>query len=226
MKRYRQYCPVAHALDQVGDRWELLIVRELMLGQRRFTDLAEALPGIGSNILTARLRSLEAADVVRKTKLPPPWAVTVYELTDHGRDLHVVLRSLAEWGARTLGAPAPDDCWSMYAVHARFRPDAAHDGVYEIRFEGGDTITLSVSGGELSAMKLPAPAPTLSVEVAPETLHALIEGLVPVEAAVADGRARLHAGSEQELAQLVAMFAPPARPAEEAAARDDRVAAA
>ena len=85
MKRYGQYCPVAHALDQIGDRWALLIVRELLLGQRRFTDLSEALPGIGSNILTARLRSLDAAGIVRKTKLPPPLGVTVYELTSDGR---------------------------------------------------------------------------------------------------------------------------------------------
>ena len=99
MKAYHQYCPVAHALDQVGDRWELLIVRELMLGQRRYTDLAEALPGIGSNILATRLRDLEEAGIVRKTKLPPPWAVTVYELTDRGRELDCVLRALAAWGA-------------------------------------------------------------------------------------------------------------------------------
>jgi DNA-binding HxlR family transcriptional regulator len=77
VKTYGQYCPVAHALDQVGDRWELLIVRELMLGQRRFTDLAEALPGIGSNILTSRLRDLESGGIVRKKKLPPPWSLTV-----------------------------------------------------------------------------------------------------------------------------------------------------
>ena len=106
MKSYRQYCPVAHALDRVGDRWELLIVRELMLGQRRYTDLADALPGIGSNILTARLRELETSGIVRKTKLPPPWAVTVYELTEHGRELDSVLQALARWGARTLGAPS------------------------------------------------------------------------------------------------------------------------
>ena len=134
MKAYHQYCPVAHALDQIGDRWELLIVRELMLGQRRYTDLAEALPGIGSNILATRLRDLEAAGVVRKTKLPPPWAVTVYELTERGRELDSVLRSLAAWGAGTLGPPEAGDCWSMYAVHVRFRPEAAVDGTYEIRF--------------------------------------------------------------------------------------------
>ena len=82
MKSYSQYCPVAHALDLVGERWALLIVRELMLGQRRYTDLAEALPKIGTNILAARLRDLEAAGIVRKARLPPPAAVSVYELTD------------------------------------------------------------------------------------------------------------------------------------------------
>jgi DNA-binding HxlR family transcriptional regulator len=207
VKRYGQYCPVAHALDLIGDRWALLIVRELMLGQRRFTDLADALPGIGSNILTARLRALETVGIVRKTKLRPPWAVTVYELTENGRELDGVLRSLAQWGARTLGTPAPDDCWSMYAVHARFRPDAAVDGVYEIRFDGGETISLAVRSGQLTAVKLPAEEPTLVVQVAPETLHGLIEGAVSVRAAVADGRAQILVGSQTELGHLVAMFA-------------------
>jgi DNA-binding HxlR family transcriptional regulator len=208
VKTYGQYCPVAHALDQVGDRWELLIVRELMLGQRRYTDLAEALPGIGSNILTSRLRDLESAGIVRKTKLPPPWAVTVYELTEHGRALDSVLRSLAQWGARSLGAPDPGDCWSMYAVHVRFRPEAAVDGVYEIRFVGGETISMHVEGGELVARKLSAENPTLVVEAPPEELHAVVQGVVPLYAAIADGRLRILVGTERELADLVAMFAP------------------
>ncbi len=179
VKGYRQYCPVAHALDQVGDRWELLIVRELMLGQRRYTDLAEALPGIGSNVLTQRLRELEASGIVRKTKLPPPFAVSVYELTDHGRELDDVLRSLARFGARTLGPPEVGDCWSMYAVHTRFRPEHAVDGTYEVRFVGGETISLQVRNGELDPAQ-----------------------------AIADGRVTLHAGSEKELSALAAMFAP------------------
>ncbi len=218
MKRYGQYCPVAHALDQVGDRWELLIVRELMLGQRRYTDLAEALPGIGSNILTSRLRDLEAAGIVHKKKLPPPWAVTVYELTEHGRSLDTVLRSLAQWGAQTLGAPDPGDCWSMYAVHARFRPEAAADGVYEIRFVEGETISLQVAGGELTAMKLRAERPDVVVEAHPEALHEVIEGAVSVRTALAEGRLRLLVGSDEALARLVAMFAPVETDASAAAA--------
>jgi DNA-binding HxlR family transcriptional regulator len=218
VKRYGQYCPVAHALDQVGDRWELLIVRELMLGQRRYTDLADALPGIGSNILTSRLRDLEAAGIVRKTKLPPPWAVTVYELTARGRELDAVLRSLAQWGARSLGAPDAGDCWSIYAVHVRFRPEAAMDGVYEIRFIDGETISLRVEQGELVAMKLPAEQPDLVVEAQPEALHALIQGTASMQASLGDGGVRLLVGTEKELADLVSMFAPAEADAPAAAA--------
>jgi DNA-binding HxlR family transcriptional regulator/putative sterol carrier protein len=208
VKAYHQYCPVAHALEQVGDRWELLIVRELMLGQRRYTDLAEALPGIGSNILATRLRDLEAAGVVRKTKLPPPWAVTVYELTERGRELDGVLRALATWGAATLGAPEAGDCWSMYAVHVRFRPEAAVDGTYEIRFVEGETISLQVKDRELVAMKLPAEDPDLVVEAPPEELHKVISGAVGARTAVSEGRVTLLAGSAAELEHLAAMFAP------------------
>jgi DNA-binding HxlR family transcriptional regulator len=108
-KRYEQYCPVAHALDVVGDRWALLVVRELTEGPQRYTDLADGLPGIGTNILAARLRDLEAAGVVTKRTLPPPAASRVYELTDYGLELKPVIRELALWGARSLGPPTTED---------------------------------------------------------------------------------------------------------------------
>jgi DNA-binding HxlR family transcriptional regulator len=104
-KSYKQYCPVAHALDAVGERWSLLIVRELIHGPRRYTDLLDRLDGCGTNILAARLRHLEAAGVVAKRKLPPPAASTVYELTEYGAGLRNCLRELAWWGARSLGPP-------------------------------------------------------------------------------------------------------------------------
>ncbi len=108
-KRYDQYCPVAHALDLIGERWALLVVRELMHGPKRYTDLAEHLPGIGTNILASRLRDLEACGVVTKRTLPPPAASRVYELTDYGRSLKAVMRELALWGARSLGPPTAED---------------------------------------------------------------------------------------------------------------------
>jgi DNA-binding HxlR family transcriptional regulator len=207
VKSYHQYCPVAHALDLIGDRWALLIVRELMLGQRRYTDLADALPGIGTNILAGRLRHLEGAGVVRRTKLPPPAAVTVYELTAEGRALDDVMRSLAQWGSRTMGAPEVGDCWSAYAAQMRFRPEAAVDGSYEVRFLGGDTISLEVRDGALVTIRGEATEPTLVVEAEPARFHALIEGIDTVETVLADG-VEILTGSETELRALAAMFAP------------------
>ena len=107
-KAYDQYCPMAHALDLVGDRWALLVIRELMHGPKRYTDLAEHLPGIGTNILASRLRDLEACGVITKRTLPPPAASRVYELTEYGHSLKTVMRELALWGARSLGPPTPE----------------------------------------------------------------------------------------------------------------------
>jgi DNA-binding HxlR family transcriptional regulator len=108
MKPYNQYCPVAHALDLVGERWALLLVRELQHGPLRYSDLHERLQGCSTNILAARLKDLETGGVITRNKLPPPAASTVYELTETGAALAPVLSALARWGLRTLGPP-PDD---------------------------------------------------------------------------------------------------------------------
>ena len=108
MKRYDQYCPIACSLGLVGERWTLLVVRELMHGPKRYTDLVDGLNGIGTNILAARLKELEAAGLVERRKLPPPAASTVYELTPTGRELRPVLHELARFGARLMGPPPLD----------------------------------------------------------------------------------------------------------------------
>ena len=94
-KRYDAYCPVAHALGLVGERWSLLVILELLHGPKRYTDLVGNLPGIGTNVLASRLRDLEAGGIVRKSVLPPPAASKVYELTDYGRELRPAIRELA-----------------------------------------------------------------------------------------------------------------------------------
>ena len=127
-KRYDQYCPVAHALGLVGERWSLLIVRELLHGPKRYTDLSASLPGIGSNILAARLKELETAGIVTKRRLEPPFASQVYELTEYGLGLKPVMRELALWGLRTIGPPSDDDefapGWLYGAVDTVFAPVA------------------------------------------------------------------------------------------------------
>jgi DNA-binding HxlR family transcriptional regulator len=146
-KRYDQYCPVAHALDLVGERWALLVVRELMHGPKRYTDLAERLPGIGTNILASRLRDLEACGIVTKRTLPPPAASRVYELTDYGRELRSVMRELALWGARSLGPPTDADelftGWLANAVDIVLAP-LAPSGRFEFRV--GDEVASLVDG--------------------------------------------------------------------------------
>jgi DNA-binding HxlR family transcriptional regulator len=168
-RSYEQYCPMAHALDLVGERWNLLVVRELMHGPKRYTDLAEHLPGIGTNILASRLRDLEANGIVTKRVLPPPAASKVYELTDYGRDLRSVLRELALWGARSLGPPTGDDelfpGWLANALDVVLAPFAP-PGRFEFRI--GDEIASIVDG---EAKEGPADDPDVVVTGDPEGVY-------------------------------------------------------
>ena len=168
-KRYEQYCPVAHALDLIGERWALLVVRELLHGPKRYTDLAEHLPGIGTNILASRLRDLEACGIVAKRMLPPPAASRVYELTDYGRSLRPVIRELALWGARSLGPPTAEDelfaGWLENALDTVLAP-VAPPGRFEFRV--GDEIAALVDG---EAQPGPIEEPDVVVEGDPEGIY-------------------------------------------------------
>jgi DNA-binding HxlR family transcriptional regulator len=174
-KRYDQYCPIAHALDLVGDRWALLVVRELLEGPKRYTDLVESLPGIGTNILAARLRDLEAGGVIAKRKLPPPAASRVYELTEYGQCLKPALRELALWGAQSLGPPTERDelvaGWLKNALDIVAGP-IAPPGRFEFRV--GDEIAALVDG---VAQGGPIDDPDVVVEGDPPGMfHFLTEG--------------------------------------------------
>lgn len=168
-KRYDEYCPVAHALGLVGERWALLVVLELMRGPKRYTDLAENLRGIGTNILASRLRDLEAAGVVSKRTLPPPAASKVYELTDYGRELRPVIRELALWGARTLGPPKDDDelfrGWLANALDTVLAP-LAPAGRFEFRV--GEEVA-SIADGEV--LDGPVEDPDVIVEGDPKGVY-------------------------------------------------------
>src|SRR5918999_5672535 len=127
-RNYDQYCPAARSLDVLGERWTLLVVRDLLLGPRRYTDLLEGLPGIGPNVLAERLRHLQGAGVVRRTTLPPPAASTVYELTELGEALRPVVRELTRWGLNLMDAPRPGEHlrpgWLVRVIEATARPEA------------------------------------------------------------------------------------------------------
>ena len=146
MKRYDQYCPIACSLSLVGERWTLLVVRELMHGPKRYTDLVDGLHGIGTNILAARLKELEAAGLVERRKLPPPAASNVYELTPTGQELRPVLHELARFGARLMGPPpldALDPGWLVDALDLALSPISP---VGRLAFRIGDEEASLVDG--------------------------------------------------------------------------------
>ena len=127
MKSYNQFCALAYALDVVGERWTLLIIRELLAGPRRFTDLIDGLPGVSTNLLTERLKSLEQRGLVRRRTLPPPAGSTVYELTCIGRGIEQAVLELGRWGSQflppSLEAVGPPSVGAVsLAIKAFFRP--------------------------------------------------------------------------------------------------------
>ena len=170
-KRYDRYCPMAHALDLIGERWALLIVGELMHGPKRYTDLGDCLPGIGTNILAARLRELEQRGIVARRTLPPPAASRVYELTEYGQGLRAAMRELALWGARSLGPPTDGgelfDGWVANAMDMVLTP-LAPPGRFEFRV--GDEVAALVDG---VVERGPIDDPDVVVEGDPVTIYHL-----------------------------------------------------
>jgi DNA-binding HxlR family transcriptional regulator len=200
-KDYEQYCPLAHALGVVGERWTLLVVRELLHGPKRYTDLAEGLPGIGTNVLASRLRDLERFGIVSKRKLPPPAASTVYELTEYGAELEEVMYALARWGARSLGPPGPEDElypeWGVNALPALFNPEAARGLTETYVFSvGPDLFTARIEDGRLHASVGAREDADLRVETDMDTFFALAAGGLAPDEAVATGQVKIDGDPE------------------------------
>ncbi|MER7803607.1 helix-turn-helix domain-containing protein [Streptomyces parvulus] len=141
-RSYDQYCSAARALDAVGDRWTLLIVRELLAGPRRYTDLHADLPGVSTDVLASRLKDMEREGLTTRRRLPPPGVAYVYELTARGRELLPVLDALGVWGAGELGARRPTDAlrahWFALPLLRALGEAGAAEGLVEVRLEEGD----------------------------------------------------------------------------------------
>src|SRR5688500_6355076 len=178
---YRQFCAVAKALDVVGERWTLLIVRDLMMGPKRYTDLSEGLPGLGTDLLTDRLRTLEKAGLVRRRTLPPPAPATVYELPERGAQLGPVIGGLARVGFGFLEGQ-PDDAdvrveRLVLSLRASFKPDAAAGRDRTVQLELGDErYVVSVRDGAVDVTPGEAPQRDLAVRTDPMTLVQLLRG--------------------------------------------------
>ena len=209
-RHYIQYCPVAHSLDLVGERWALLIVRDLLKGPKRYSDLLAGMPGLGTNILAARLRELEEGGVIQKRRLPPPANCNVYELTEYGAALEEVIHALGRWGFRSLGPP-PADCpmpdgWLVQGAHAMFDPARAGDvhESYEVRC-GDEIATIRIADGAVDARPGGAADADAVLELDPGTLFALASGEMDPDDAIAHGLVRIE-GDPEALTRFLSVF--------------------
>ncbi len=213
MKRrnYRQYCATARSLDVVGERWTLLLVRELLTGPKRNKDLLENLPGIGTNLLAARLRHLEDSELLTRYKLAPPSGATVYDLTPLGAELEPIVMALARWGQNLLGTPGDDDIvrasWSLLSMKALLRPERAvgFNETCEFRIED-EIFHASVAGGDVQAAQGPAHQPDLVVRTDTDTFLAVLSATLSPGRAVAEGRAELMVGDVSLLERYLYIF--------------------
>jgi DNA-binding HxlR family transcriptional regulator len=209
MRTYHEGCATAHALDLIGERWALLVVPELLLGPKRFTDLRAGLPNASPNILAQRLRELEAARVVRRRKLPPPAASKVYELTDRGMELEPVIIRLGRWGARSPSRPRDAELGVdslVLSFRTMFDPRAA-DGLnasYELRL-GEDVFGAVVTDGRFEIVCGDAERPNATIETDASMLAALVYDGHDLAEAVRSGEVKIE-GDESAVARFLTLF--------------------
>jgi DNA-binding HxlR family transcriptional regulator len=206
MRTYGDRCGIARALDLVGERWALLVVRELMLGPKRFTDLRAGLPGVSPDVLAQRLRELEHAGVLRREVLPPPAASRVYALTDRGRELEPVLLELGRWGRPT---PFPEDAVFgadslLLGMKTLFVGGRDVELVVTLRL-GGSDFTVRVDGSALELERGAAANPNATIECEPATLAGLLWHGGSLAAALDDGSVKID-GSRRTVALFLRLF--------------------
>jgi DNA-binding HxlR family transcriptional regulator/putative sterol carrier protein len=208
---YQQYCALARTLDVAGDRWTLLIVRELTPGPRRFTDLLDGLPGVSRNLLTERLRALERAGIIARHELPPPAARRVYELTDDGRDLAVAMAPLIAWGARRLGERKPGENfrarWPAVAMAGLADREAARGVSESYQYVVGDSaFHFTVDDGSIQLHDGRAQDPAVTWTTDEETWMDIASGKITASSAAAAGALTV-AGDAEAAKRLRKIFA-------------------
>ena len=188
-RSYDQYCSAARALDLVGDRWTLLIVRELLAGPRRYTDLHADLPGVSTDVLASRLKDMERDGLATRRRLPPPGAAYVYELTVRGRELLPVLQALGTWGEAELGERRPTDALRAHWFALPLLRSLEGEGLVEVRLEEGDFhLHVGAADGPVYGDG-PAPRePDARLVMDAGTCAALGRGELALTDAVRDGR--------------------------------------
>jgi DNA-binding HxlR family transcriptional regulator len=210
-RSYGDACAIARALDVVGERWALLVVRELLLGPQRFSDLRRALPAASSNLITDRLRELAGRGVIRRRKLPAPASSWIYELTEWGRDLEPVLLALGGWA---MNVPLPPAATLSATSVLLFLRGSAHPDPQAppatYRLELDDRVwTVRTEAGRLDVRPGEPARPDAALRTDPATLNGLLDGSRELEAAVSDGSA-VTAGDRSALGRLLQAAATPA----------------
>jgi DNA-binding HxlR family transcriptional regulator len=214
MRTYGDGCGIAHALDLVGERWALLVVRELLLGPKRFTDLRDGLPNASPNVLAQRLRELEQAGVVRRRKLPPPAGSWIYELTDWGRELKPVALALGTWALRSPSFPgdAPVSTDSvLLALGTFFDADAAGSltALYELRL-GENAFQIRIADRTIEVERGAADNPDAIIETDAATISALIWDRRELAEARGAGDITID-GDQRAVLRFLELFPPPQR---------------
>lgn len=209
--RYSHFCPLSRATELLGERWTLLVVRELLMSPQRFSDLQRRLGAVSTSVLTERLERLEAIGLVQRRALPPPAASQVYELTEAGAALRPALTELARWGMRFLLPPRPGDRiepqWACLALHMFSRRDATPELSFCIRVHGdGPDAVATVRGGADGTRVLDEAAPAdVTLHVKPLDLYAVMTGLADVGPLLESGAIRAE-GDAALLSRLPELF--------------------
>jgi DNA-binding HxlR family transcriptional regulator/putative sterol carrier protein len=213
-RSYGDACGIARALDVVGERWSLMVVRELLLGPKRFTDIRAGLPHVSPDVLAQRLRDLEQAGIVNHRRLPPPYASQVYELTASGRALEPVLIELGRWGGANAPPPRDEMCMNLdaYIVSLRTLFDPVRAGDFAARLElrlGDERFRVTIADGRVEAGRGELPDADAAIETDPRTLLDVLHGHRPLAEALASGAMRL-AGDKRKARRFTELFPLPA----------------
>ena len=204
-RSYGDQCGVARSLDVIGERWALLIVRELLLGPKRFNDLLAGLDGASPNVISQRLRELTGSGVIRQRDLGPPARVRVYELTDWGRELELVVLHLGQWGTR---APLPEGArWGLDSLLLALQATAdplVVNGRYELRV-GADVFTVDGTSGSVRVRRGTADRPDAALTTDADALHAVALGKRSIAETAESGDLRLD-GDPQAISGLVGLL--------------------
>jgi DNA-binding HxlR family transcriptional regulator len=223
-RSYAQYCALARALDVIGDRWTLPVIRDLALGPQRYTDLLTGLSGIGPNLLASRLKELQRLGIVRQAIQPPPSASAVYELTSLGRELRPAIAALAEWGLHFMGPPDPRDrvksSWCITAIFAAAKLEIIQGifDTYELVI-GAETFHVVIADGSIDIGRGPAHQPDVVLAASLDILMTIACGHMHAADITSSDQVRI-SGTEPATARCLTLLTAAASPSVSGPPRD------